>query len=274
MENTYYLWGVLNSLTLSDEQKDFITKGIIEGTIELMNSTITRETPQKRAKRFTKPHSQSKNAITKDTIQYNILKEIQKLPARPRDFRKKLKEEEKNIDKSELSDILSTPILKNLITRKNEKYPFRRGKPNSDLAEERRGSPSYREKSDILQIIDIILKDSERLKKIDDIVTNDKIYQEFLRYAYEVKKEEKEQNEIAFKNSYKPIKHKEESNNSKKEKLHKISKNQDLISKFNNNKTEKLVQKHNINLERDELNILYKNGALMFFNSLLLSQLD
>lgn len=273
MENRYFLLGILSWLELSDEQKNFITKGIIEGTIELMNSTINRENPQKRAKRFTKPHSQSKNSITKDTIQYNVLKEIQKLPARPRDFRKKLEKEERNIDKHELSDIFSTPILKNLITRKKEKYPFKRGRPNSDLAEERRGAFSYFEKTEFLQIIEIILRDSERLKKIDDNVIHDKVFQDFIRYAYEVKKEEKEQNEIAFRNSYKPIKQKEESNNSKKEKLHKLSKNQDLISKFNN-KTEKLVQKHNINLERDELNILYKNGALMFFNSLLLSQLD
>ena len=265
--------GILSALNLSNEQKDFITNGIIEGTIELMNSTIIRATPQKRAKRFTKSHSQSKNAITKDTIQYNIVKEIQKLPARPKDFRKQLEEEEKNIDKSELSDILSTPILNNLLTRKNDKYPFSRGKPNSDLAEERRGSPSYYEKSDILQIINIILEDSERLKKIDDIVTNDKVYQKFVKYAHEVKKEEKGQDEIAFKNSYKPIKQIEESsNNSKKVKSHTISKYQDSL-KFNNRKT-RLVQNHIITLDRPELNILYKNGALMFFNSLLLSQSD
>ena len=108
-------------------------------------------------------------------------------------------------EKSELSDILSTPILKNLLTRKTEKYPFSRGRPNLDLAEERRGSLSYYEKYAILQIIDIILNDSERLKKIDDIVTNDKAYQEFVRYVYGVKKEEKEQNEIAFRKSYSPI---------------------------------------------------------------------
>ena len=191
LENTYFLLGVLSSLYLSDEQKDFITKGIIEGTIKLMNNTITRENPQKRAKRFTKPHSQSKNAITKDTIQYNILKEIQKLPARPRDFRKNLEEEERNIDKHELSDIFSTPILKNLITRKKEKYPFKRGRPNLDLDEETRGAYSYFEKTEFLQIIDSILEDSKRLKKIDNIVTNDEVYKEFLKYAHEVKKEKR-----------------------------------------------------------------------------------
>ena len=55
------------------------------------------------------------------------------------------------------------------------------------------------------------------------------MYKEFLKYAHEVKKGEKEQDEIAFKNSYKPIKQRDESsNNSKKVKSHKTSKNQDL----------------------------------------------
>ena len=57
-----------------------------------------------------------------------------------------------------------------------------RGRPNSDLDEERRGAFSYYEKSEILQIIDIILEDSERLKKIDDNVTHDKVYQESNQY--------------------------------------------------------------------------------------------
>lgn len=242
--------GVLSFLDLSEEQKDYITNGLIEGTLELMKSILARETPQNRANRFTKPHSQPKNAITKDTFQYNILKGIQILPARPRDFRKNLNEEERNIDKHELSDILSTSILKNLVSRKKEKFPFPRGRPNSDLAEERRGANSYLEKTDFLQIIEIILEDSQRLKKIDDIITNNKIYHEFLKYAYEVKKQEKDQNEIVFKNSYRPIKEKEE------------------------NRKTRLGHKHNITLDRPELNILYKAGAMMFFNSLLLSQLD
>jgi hypothetical protein len=179
--------GVLNLLDLSDENKDYITKGIIKGTIELMESTITSLTLQKRAKRFTKPRFQSKNAITKDIIQYNILSETL-LPARPRDFRKNLDEEERDIDKHELSEIFSTSILKNLITRKNEKFPFNRGRPNSDLVEERRGAYSYFEKTEFLQTIEITLRDSERLQQIDDIVTNHRIYEDFLKYFFGVKK--------------------------------------------------------------------------------------
>jgi hypothetical protein len=213
-----------------------------------MESTITSQTLPKRSKRFTKPRFQSKNAITKDTIQYNILSEIQILPARPRDFRKSLDEEERDIDKHELSDIFSTAILKNLITRKNKKFPFNRGRPNSDLAEERRGAYSYFVKTEFLQIIEITLRDSKRLQQIDDIVTKHKIYGDFLKYSFGVKKEVKKQNEIAFRNSYKPIKQREE------------------------NKKTQLSHKQKITLGREELNKLYKLGAMMFFNSLLLSQ--
>ena len=116
--------GCLNFLDLSDENKDYIAKGIIKGTIGLMQSTIARETPQNRANRFTKPHSQSKNAITKDTVQYNLLKGNQRLPARPRDIRKNLKEKERNIDKHELSDILSTSIINNLVSKKKKNFLF------------------------------------------------------------------------------------------------------------------------------------------------------
>ena len=101
-----------------------------------------------------------------------------------------------------------------------------------------------------LKIIELILKDSQRLKKIDDSITNNKIYHEFLKYVYEVKKQEKNQNETAFKNSYRMIKEKEK------------------------NRTIPLEDSHNITLEEPELNILYKAGAMMFFNSLLLSQSD
>ena len=250
MVNTYFLLGILSFLDLSEEQKEYITNALIVGTLELMKSTLARETPKTRAKRFTKPHSQSKNAITKDTILYNILKGIQRLPARPRDIRKNLNEEEKNIDKHEFSDILSTPNLENLISRKKGKFPFPRGRPNSDLAEERRGANPYREKTEFLQIIELILEDSQRLKKIDDIISNNQIYHDFVKYAYDVKTQEKNQNEIAFKNSYRIIKEKEK------------------------NRKTPLADKHNITLDKPELNILYKAGAMMFFNSLLLSQSD
>ncbi|HET7642404.1 MAG TPA: hypothetical protein VFK40_02760 [Nitrososphaeraceae archaeon] len=46
------------------------------------------------------------------------------MPARPRDIRKNLKEMERNIDKHELSDILSTSIIKNLVLKKKKNFLF------------------------------------------------------------------------------------------------------------------------------------------------------
>ncbi|HET7642405.1 MAG TPA: hypothetical protein VFK40_02765 [Nitrososphaeraceae archaeon] len=106
------------------------------------------------------------------------------------------------------------------------------------------------EKTDFLHIIEIILEDSQRFTKIDDIVTNNKIFPEFLKYVYEVKKQEKDINEIAFKNSYRPIQQREE------------------------NKKTQLTDKQNITLDKSDKIILYKSGAMMFFNSLLLFRLD
>ena len=93
--------GYLSSFEISDKEKELIAKGIIEYTIKFMEDCINSETSTKRAKRFTKPHYQSKNAIAKDTIQYNILRKTQVLPARPRDFRLNLANEERNIGMAE-----------------------------------------------------------------------------------------------------------------------------------------------------------------------------
>ena len=102
----------MSSFEISHKQKEVIAQGIIEYTIKFMIDCVDRETSTKRANRFTKPHNQSKSAIAKDTIQYNTLTKKQVLPARPRDFRLKLGNEEKNIGMAEMTDILSsTPFL-------------------------------------------------------------------------------------------------------------------------------------------------------------------
>ena len=119
---------------ISDKEKELIVQGLIEYTIKFMTDCVDRETSKKRAKRFTKPHNQSKTAIAKDTLQYNILTKKQALPARPRDFRLKLSNEENKIGMAEMTDILSSsPFLGNLLERQNKKYPFRRGRPTSIL---------------------------------------------------------------------------------------------------------------------------------------------
>ena len=63
---------ILNVFEISDKEKELIVQGLIEYTIKFMEDGIRREPSKKRAKSFTKPHYQSKTAIAKDTIQYNV----------------------------------------------------------------------------------------------------------------------------------------------------------------------------------------------------------
>ena len=75
----------------------------------MMERIITTKSPKNRARDWRRPHEQSKTGITRSTVLFNILTNTQKLPARPRDFRINLAEEEKSIGDSELSDILALP---------------------------------------------------------------------------------------------------------------------------------------------------------------------
>ena len=271
--------GVFNSVDLSDEQKNFISESIIKGTIELMKITIASETSKQRSKRFTKPHSQSKNAITKDTVQYNILTENQKLPARQRDFRLKLGEQERNIERSELSRIFSDGIIRNLLNRIDKKYPFSRGRPDSSLADERRGKPGYYTESQIQEVFYSITKDSKILGRIDDIITSHEVFPKFLKYSFEIYFKQMKENETSFRNSYKPIIAKYKLKDLDKNNLSNESNNQWIFAKeLDDNKiielSEKYTRKYKNKIGRQQLNILYKSGALLYFNSLLDSQQD
>lgn len=244
-----------------------------------MIDCVNRETSTKRANRFTKSHNQSKSAIAKDTIQYNTLIKTQVLPARPRDFRLKLGNEEKNIGMAEMTDILSsTPFLGNILEKQNGKYPFSRGRPNSNsnLAKERRGKPRYYTESDIQKIFDSIIKDSKILGQIDDIVTNHEIFPKFLNYSFGVYFKEMKEDETAFRNSYKPIIMNHKLQHLEKNKL---SNNQWILAKdMNKNKIKELSQKYThrykTTLNRQILNIIYMAGLSMYLKSLCISQQD
>jgi len=268
----------LSSFEISDIEKEWIVKGLIEYTIKFMTDCVDKETSKKRAKRFTKPYHQSKTAIAKDTIQYNILTKKQQLPARPRDFRLKLADEEKQIGMAEMTDILSSsPFLGNLLKGHNEKYPFSRGRPTSNLAKERRGKPRYYTESDIQKIFDSIIKDSKILRQIDDIVTNHEIFPKFLNYSFGVYFKEMKEDETAFRNSYKPIIVNHKLQHLEKNKL---ATNQWIFAKdLDNNKIKELSQKYahryKSNLKnRQLLNILYMAGLSMYLESLRISQQD
>ena len=183
---------------LSDEELQIAIQGIIKSIDQLMHRIIKAESPRKRAERWSKPHKQSKTAITSDTILFDNLTNSQHQPARPRDFRLNLAEEEKDIGAAELSDILASMVNKYLLQNKRSSFPFPRGRPTKDLAEERKGRPSYYELPEIRKIIDEIIKDPKAIKQINNAILGKDLLYRFLKYCFETRLYQLKENKSAF----------------------------------------------------------------------------
>lgn len=156
-----------------------------------MDRIISTKSPRSRARDYSKPHKQSTTDITRNTILFNTLTNKQRLPARPRDFRINLAEEEKNIGSSELSDILTFMVNQVLLEPKRGDFPYLKGRPLSDvkksgIAKGRTGSYSYYEPSKEKELINEILRDSKSIQLIDNAILNSPIFYRFLKYGFEV----------------------------------------------------------------------------------------
>lgn len=195
-------------ITISEEEKAILVQGIVDSALILMQRIISRKSPKNCARDSSKPHKQSKTNITRDTIFFNILTNNQRLPARPRDFRINLAEEEKDLADWELSDILSSKVRQHFLERKREKLSFPKGRPVSDIkksgiARGRRGAESYYTSSQIKQVVDEILKDSKSRESIDNAILKSEIFYRFLKYSFEVSLYQMKENEQAFLNTMK-----------------------------------------------------------------------
>lgn len=269
--------GYLSSFEISNKEKEMIALGIIEYTIKFMINCVNRETSTKHANRFTKSHHQSKTAIAQNTIQYNILTKKQEIPARPRDFRLKLANEEKQIGMAEMTNILSSsPFIGNLLEGHDGKYPFSRGRPKSNLAKERRGKPRYYDESDIQKIFDCIVKESKIVKQIDDIVTNHEIFPKFINYSLEIMFKEVKKDEKAFRNSYKPMIINKPLQYLEKNELYNTSNNQWIFpANLDKNKIKELSKQHTLrymnNVNRQKLDFIYWAGFLLYIKSIFIS---
>jgi hypothetical protein len=195
-------------ITISEQEKEALVQGIVDSACKMMERIITRQSPRKRALSLCKPHKQSKTAITRDTILFNNLTKTQRLPARPRDFRISLAEEQKDILDSEISDILSSLVHKCLLEPKRDKFPFPRGRPKSEemsgIAKERRGALSYYTYPQIRKLIDEILSDSSSRELIDKAILNSEGFYSFLKYSFEVHFYQMKEDEQAFRNTMSP----------------------------------------------------------------------
>jgi hypothetical protein len=192
--------------TFTDEEKKLLLHEIINICLKMMVKIITEKSPKKRARKWSGTHSQSKMAITRDSILFNLLTDKQRLPARPRDFRLRLADEEKNIKRWDLHESLTSYVRMILLNHKRADFPFPRGRPKSNdyTAEERRGGPSYYEPSKVKETIDEILKDPQAIKEIDNALIGTEIFYKFIKYSFETALYQIKENEDAFFNSYKP----------------------------------------------------------------------
>lgn len=249
----------------TEEEKAILIQGIINSTLKMMERIITSKSPKKCARDSAKPYQQSKTAITKSTIFLNTLTNNQKLPARPRDFRASLADEEKSIGMSELSDILSAMVRHYLLEPKRSNLLFPRGRPKSDtrIVDERRGRFSYYQQSNVKGIIDEVIKDSDSINKIDNAVLNSEIFYRFLKYSFETYLYQMKENEKAFLNSMRGtiikygLKDKKDLDSS------------DILARDLTPETIKRLSKgYAINtmkkFQQDRKNILYTVGALFF----------
>jgi hypothetical protein len=195
--------------TISEEEKASLVKGITQSALKMMERIITTKSAKNRARDWCRPHEQSKTGITRSTILFNTLTKTQKLPARPRDIRINLAEEEKSIGDSELSDILTYVVHQGFLQRKIGNFPYPKGKPVSDIkksgiADERRGASSYYTSSYITGIIDEILSDPKYRESIDNAILNSERFFRFLKYSFEVHFYQMKESQQAFLNTMSP----------------------------------------------------------------------
>lgn len=258
--------GAEHTTSITHEEKEILIQGFIESINEFMDRIIKAESPRKRAQSWSKPHKQSKTAITSDTILFDNLTNSQHLPARPRDFRLNLAEEEKDIGAAELSGILASMVNKYLLQNKRSGFPFTRGRPTNDLAEERKGRPSYYELPEIRKIIDEIIKDPKAIKQINSAILGKDLLYRFLKYCFETRFYQLKENPSAFINSMRPAIRKDDIQNKKKGELD----NSCIYPKdLTDDKIKKLAENRAIDkmykLKSGDLNILYTVASFFFF---------
>ena len=253
-------------ISINEKQKSAIADGIIWGTLTVIKRTIERKSPKQRAVYDSKPFRQSKTAVTDNTISINVLTNDQELPARPRDFRSVLADEEKNIGGSELSDVLRSLCRRLLVEHSKKSFSNPRGRPisSSDPSNETRGRKSYYEIARVKQIIAQVLNDHEYFKKIDNAITSSDIYFKHRKYSIETALHQMKKDEKKFLKTYKPV---------LKNNLNKTEPSNTYIS--TKDVTDDWIEKNATALARDvkptagERRAIYTQGGIIYFDHIM-----
>ena len=194
---------VTNNLNVED--RAWLKKLILDECRIMMNRIMSRQSPEKIADNFCSTQNQSKERVARNTILFNLMTGSQNLPARPRDFRLNLPEDVRDLSRSQLSDVLSSPVRMNLTDNSRDNFPFKRGRPlndNQNLSDESRGRLSYFTASKFNKLIGRLLEtDIEDIKR--ELLKMDEYY-EFLVYSFEANQIQFLTNEGAFMKSQAP----------------------------------------------------------------------
>jgi hypothetical protein len=171
----------------------------------MMNRIMSRQTPKKIADNFSSTQNQSKERRARNAVLFKLMTGNQNLPARPRDFRLNLPEDVRDVSRSQLSDVLSSPVRMNLADNSRNNFSFKRGRPlkdNQNLSDESRGRLSYFTESRFSQLIDKLIEtDIEEIKR--ELLKMDEYYP-FLVYSCEVNQIQFMTDEEAFMKSQMP----------------------------------------------------------------------
>jgi hypothetical protein len=205
-ENRYCFLASLTELQerKNSEDREILINEICSAIEKRIKGIILEKSAKSRAKAWSKAYSQSKTRLTFDSILFNIMTGKQQLPARPRDFRLSLPDEEKTIKGPELSDALSKLVDFNIIDPRRVTLPLGRGRPKRQLSEENRGRLSYYESSNLKKSISEIIQDPSLLASIDQkLIQSGKLYC-LLKYSFEAAFYQAKENEREFLNTFRP----------------------------------------------------------------------
>jgi hypothetical protein len=191
---------------LNDENKSSLIQIILDECKDLINRLKSKSTEQV-ADNFCSAQNQSKERRARSAVLFNLMTGSQILPARPRDFRANFPEDLQDIRRSQLSEVLYSPVRMNLIDNKRDNFPFKRGRPNDDnqsLAEERRGRFSHFTESEFHQTVERLLEHPSDFEEIKTKLREMDEYYEFLVYSFEVNQLQFLTNKEAFMKSQRP----------------------------------------------------------------------
>lgn len=194
----------MEEVSAKNDETDSIIDDIAFALKKRMEKFITEKSARSRAKSWSKPHKQSHKSLAFDTIFNNLLVGQQQLPARPRDFRLNMAEQESKIDYGELSDELARLVRLYILGRHEDKLPRPRGRPNSELSSETRGRLSYYEPSSLKKQISNALSEPSTVRHLNERLIKDKILYRFVKYSIASAFYQARENEDAFLNSFRP----------------------------------------------------------------------